>query len=127
MSVFWAIVFAILFDNRHKKFEKRFPGKENLSASLTMLYILLIVIIPLSITSFLVISQASEYYQTINESEINVQERIVNLRERFPINERFLGQFGVNIDEVETNIQSFITGGLQMVANKAIGLTSKGL
>lgn len=123
MSVFWAVVFAILFANTYNKTLKRTSGKENLAATLTLLYILLIVIIPLAITAFLVINQASEYYQTINQSEINIQERLATFRERFPVNEQLLAQFGVNIEEVEANIQGFITGGLQIVANRAIGLT----
>ncbi|MEM1326881.1 MAG: AI-2E family transporter [Bacteroidota bacterium] len=123
LTVFWAIVFAILFAGTFERWLTRTKGKRNLAASLTLLQIILIVIIPLAIIGGIVVNEAVDYYQQINQSEVDLQQRITNLRQRFPINESYLEQFGLDMAEIEANVLGFITGSLQTVAGRAVGIT----
>jgi predicted PurR-regulated permease PerM len=123
LAVFWAVIFAILFAGSFEKWLVRVKGKRNLAASITLLQILLIVILPLAIIGSVVVNEAIDYYQQVNSSEVNIQQRISNLRELIPVNDRLLEQFGTSVEEIEQNVLNFITGSLQTVASRAVGVT----
>ncbi|MEM9848642.1 MAG: AI-2E family transporter [Bacteroidota bacterium] len=123
MAVFWAIIFAILFSKNFDRWNERLTGRRNLAAALTLGNILLIVILPLSIVGVIVIDEATEYYQAINQENFNVQEELSKLRARTSTNEKWLADYGLNVDKIEAKIQDFITTGFQFIADRAVNIT----
>ncbi|MEM0993560.1 MAG: AI-2E family transporter [Bacteroidota bacterium] len=123
MAVFWAIIFAILFSKNFDRWNERLKGRRNLAAALTLGNILLIVILPLSIVGVIVIDEATDYYQAINQENFNVQEELSKLRARTSTNEKWLADYGLNVDKIEAKIQDFITTGFQFIADRAVNIT----
>lgn len=123
MAVFWAVVFAILFHNRYEKFLKRMPGKPNTAAGLTLGFILLVVIIPLTVIGIAVVNEAAEVYLKIDESDFSVAEQIESLQEQIPVLEKTLGRFGLDIAKVKENLISLLTNGTRIIATSAVTAT----
>jgi len=123
MAMFWATVFAILFHVRYEKIIARFPGKPNLSAALTLVFILLLVIIPLMVVSLAVINEATEVYTSISQSDQSLQDRVDGLHDKVPWVDNLVERFNIDLDKVKTSLMTFLSSGSQMIAGKAVGLT----
>jgi len=123
MSIFWAIVFAILFYGRYEKFSERFKNKPNLSAVLTVLYILLIVIIPLTIVAFAVVDEAGNVYEKFQDNDISIEEQITDIQEAIPIDNSLLRKFGLSADKIRTNVTSLVSTGTKALAGQALTFT----
>ncbi len=123
MAIFWAIVFAILFYGRYEKFLNRFKNKPNLSAALTVLYILLIVIIPLTIVAFAVIDEAGNVYEQFQDNDLSIQEQITDIQEAIPIDNSLLRKFGLNAEKIRTNVTTLVTTGTKALAGQALTFT----
>ncbi|MEM9885894.1 MAG: AI-2E family transporter [Bacteroidota bacterium] len=123
MAVFWAIIFAILFSKNFNRWNKRLKGKRNLAAALTLGNILLIVILPLSIVGFVVTDEVINYYKIVDEGDFNIQAELSKLRALTFTNEEWLASYGLDVDEIESKIQDFVTSSVQTIADRAVGIT----
>ena len=65
-DVFMAVVMALVFYPFYKRLKKTLRGWENVSAFLTILFILLVFLLPLSLLSGLITSQSLDLYQKIS-------------------------------------------------------------
>ncbi|MEN0045878.1 MAG: AI-2E family transporter [Bacteroidota bacterium] len=123
MAVFWAIVFAILFSSLYERLKIRFKGKRNLSAAITLLFIILLVIIPLSIIGLVVIEEAADYYQKVNKGEFDIQDIINQIQASLPMGGEFLEKYGLSLERLQENVQNIFAEGTRIVAGRAVGLT----
>lgn len=123
MSVFWAIVFAILFHNRYELFLKRFPGKPNLSAGLTLGFILLVVIVPLTIIGFAVVDEATQVYLKIEKSDFSIAEQIEDLQERIPVAQTALERIGLDYNKIKNSLIDVLTNGTKFMATSAVTIS----
>lgn len=123
MAIFWATVFAILFHGRYEKIIARFPGKPNLSAALTLVLILLLVIIPLFVISLAVINEATDVYHNISASDQSLQERVDGLHDKVPWVDRLVDRFNIDVEKVKTNLMTFLGTSSKLIAGKAVELT----
>lgn len=123
MAVFWAIVFAILFSGLNERFKEKFKKKRNLAAAVTLMTVILMVIIPLSIIGIVVIAEASDYYQMVNQGEFDIRETITLIQKQLPISDRFLEQYGLSLERLQENLQNIFAEGTRVVAGRAVGLT----
>ena len=122
-AVFWAVVFAILFYPRYEKILARFPTKPNLSAFLTLSFVLLIVIIPLFIVTVAVINEATEVYQNISTNDQSIGDQMTALKDRLPFDATALSKYGINLSQVQEKFTALLTQASQQIAGRAVGLT----
>ncbi len=71
-AVLWALFIAIVFMPLQRRLNKRWPGRPNRAALLTLAVIVLIVIIPMVFVSASLVQQASGMYERISTGELNV-------------------------------------------------------
>lgn len=71
-AVFWGMILAILFAPLYRWVLVKTRQKPNLSAFLTLLCIVVLVILPLSLVAASLVDQASGLYQMINSGNYNV-------------------------------------------------------
>lgn len=70
MPVFWAVVLTILFHPIHARIYAYTKKRAALSALLTMLFILLVVLVPIYILGTLVASEAISLYVSLSQGEV---------------------------------------------------------
>lgn len=123
LAVFWAIVMTIIFYPRYTKILARFPKKPGLSAGLTLLFILAIVIIPLGGVSIAIVNEASKIVAKISKDDQSLEEHVQDIQESIPIEESQLQTFGLSKAEVQVKLNEILTNGTKFIAAKAITLT----
>lgn len=70
-AVFWGVVLAILFAPLYRRLLNATKERPNLSASIALLSIVVIVILPLSLIGAALVDQASTVYQLISTGQLN--------------------------------------------------------
>lgn len=123
LAVFWAIVLAILFHSTYRFIGIKLKGRKNLAAVLTLLYILLLVIIPLTFLAITLVNESIDVYEQIQDGEIDVQERIDQFQAQIPEVEKYFQRFGVDTGKIRDSISDAIANATQNLAGKAIGIT----
>ncbi len=96
--IIWAVSLTLVFIPAHKFIQKRLPGRDNLTAALTTIGVLLLVLIPLLVLSGIVVEQSALLYPTVSNwiSEMR-SSGDVSVLESLP---EFLQQFWMQISEV---------------------------
>ncbi len=123
MGIFWAIILTILFHNMYDRLTVRLKGKSNLAAALTMLFILLIVILPVLFIGSSLVSESIYYYDKVESGEIDLQGTIEDIRSSIPMNLEVLEKYGLNLDKAKDGLNDIITNGSQMAASQALTFT----
>jgi len=123
MAVFWASIFAILFQNKYEQMLSRFPTKPNLSAALTLSLVILVVILPLVLVSITVINEANEAYVALHQADQSLEEVVEDLQEQIPIDRSVLNRIGFKKSAIEENFQKLINEGTQLIAGGAVSFT----
>jgi len=80
-AIFWAAILAISFIPLHRRMLPHLGGRANLSALLTVLLCLFLVILPLTLLSGALVQEGTNLYKRIESGELNLgayYEQIVN-------------------------------------------------
>jgi predicted PurR-regulated permease PerM len=83
-ALLWAVLGALLFQPLFQKLLRRWPGRRNIAAGLTMLIITVAVVIPALILTSLVVGQAAEVYEQIRNGQINFALYFAQLHAALP-------------------------------------------
>lgn len=70
-AVFWGAILAIIFGPLQRRLVKRMGGRRNLSALITLLGVLLLVILPLVAITGSLVREGANLYQSIKSGELN--------------------------------------------------------
>ena len=79
-SIFWAIVFSILFRQIYAWLLEKTYNKASLSAILTILTVVVIVIVPISIVASLVAEESIVFYEDFSEATTDESNQADQLR-----------------------------------------------
>ncbi len=123
LSVFWAIVLAILFHGVFDHLIERSRLGRNVSALLTLLVILVVVIVPSFLIGSAVITEALSLYQQMESGEYNIRERLDNLRDQVPAVEGFLRSRNIDTDELRRMINESVSGLSSKIFGVVINIT----
>ncbi len=83
-AIFWAVVLAIIFFPLHAHLERRFAGRPNVAAALSVLICLCVVIIPGLILLSSLVQQGNLLYGRIDSGEIDVRRFLQELQAALP-------------------------------------------
>jgi predicted PurR-regulated permease PerM len=118
MSVFWAVVFAVLFRPTYLRTLRAVKGRPNVAALLTTIAVILVVVIPASILVTAVARQAMSLYTRAAAGELNLDAPIGFIERTLPQLTEILERYGVNVDQARTGVETAAVSGTQWVAVK---------
>jgi len=119
-TIFWACAITIIFFPLQQKLLKKFKGRVNLSALITLIACILIVILPLAFLTSSVIREGSEIYQKLQSGEIDPAQQIEKVRTAFPAFQNLLDRFDIDITKIkESSLEAIMNSG-KFLAQKAI-------
>lgn len=111
-TIFWACAISVIFYPLQLRLLKILKGRVNLTAFITLLLCILIVILPVIILTGSVISEGAAIYQLMQSGEINPAQQIEKVRTAFPGLQIFLDKFGIDIAKIkETAMQLAMSSG----------------
>jgi predicted PurR-regulated permease PerM len=123
-AIVWGTVFAIVFTPLHRALLRLAGGRENLAALVGVTLILLIVILPLTLISTLVIREAAALYTRVESGELDVAQFARRTFEALPSwAAEALDQFGLtDVGAVQRRLTEALARGSQLLASTAINI-----
>lgn len=120
-AVFWAICLAIVFAPLQRRLQSRFKLRRNLTSLITLGLCLIIAILPVIITTALLVQQGTSLYQGIESGQIDVASYVTHFKQMLPpFAERFLDRMGVgNLVGLQDKVTKGAMQGSQAVATQA--------
>lgn len=121
-AVLWAVILSILFRPLHRRFLHWFGGRANISAALSLLACICIVVIPGSIVLTSLAQEATSLYQRISSREFDVALILQQFYEALPtFVVEMLDRLGLgNLTEIQNSLTSFLGQLAQAVAARAV-------
>lgn len=120
LPVFWAAVFAVLFQGIHARLLRVCRGQRNPAALLATLTVVLFVVLPFALVLGAIARQGLLLYQGIASGEINVHGPIDMIERSLPAVARFLAGYGVDIDQLRVSLQNVAATATQFIAERAL-------
>lgn len=127
LPVFWAAVFAILFQRQFRFFTRLSGGRRSVGAVLSTLSVVFLVVLPFALLLAVLARQALLLYQRIASGEINVQAPMEFIERNLPAVARFLETYGVSLAEARAGIQEASVGATQFIAGRALAFGQNAL
>ncbi len=121
-TIFWACAIAVIFYPLQQRLLKHFKGRINLTAFVTLIFCILIVILPVIILTASIISEGAAIYQLMQSGEINPAQQIEKIRTAFPGIQIFLEKFGIDITKIKETAMQFAMSSGKFLAQQAISV-----
>lgn len=122
LPVFWAAVFAMLFQPLFLRMVGLVRGRTSLAAVFSTLIVVLVVLVPAGLLATAVTNQGLSLYQRIASGEINA-DALVQLAERSaPALTRELTRHGIEVEQLRASLQGAAASATQYIAGKALAL-----
>ena len=83
-AVLWAALAALLFQPIFQRLLRRWPGRRNLAAALTLLLITVAVVIPAFVIASLIVDQAAGVYTQVRSGQINFAAYFQQMHDALP-------------------------------------------
>ncbi|HDZ08822.1 AI-2E family transporter [Pseudohongiella sp.] len=104
-SIFWACVMALLFYPLQGKLRHRLNGKNSLSALLTLLAGIILVVIPVTIIAFAFVAEGAQLYDLIESQQIEPAQFFERIGSAVPIIPDVLDRLGIDM----SNVRSYLS------------------
>lgn len=123
-AVFWAAVLAILFYSVYARLFKAMPARCNSAALLTVLLILLLVILPLTLVSAMLVQEAGLVFGRLQTEEVSFTRYVQQIYAVLPDWALgLLSRFGLSdIAVVQEKLASGLTKASQFLATQALSV-----
>jgi predicted PurR-regulated permease PerM len=125
--VFWAAVFAILFQRLFLFFQRVTRGRRSVAAVLSTFSVVFLVLLPFALLVGVLARQAMLLYQRIASGEINVQAPMEFIERSLPALTHFLESWGISIAQVRASVQEASVVVTQFIAGRALSFGQNAL
>lgn len=122
MPVFWAVVFAVLFQPLHLRICKRLNGREVLASLSTTAIVVFVVVIPFSWLGVTMTRQAMNLYKRISENQIDVTAPYSLFERKLPALTGFMNELGIDAGQIHTAVQSAAVKASQWIAGQTLAV-----
>lgn len=123
-ALFWGTVLAILFDPFYRQLLQAMPGRRNLSALITLLLSVIIVIFPLVLITAALVQEGTAVYQEIQSGTLDFGayfQQIIDALPSWIVN--LLNRFDVgNLLALQEKLSTAAAQGSQLIAAQALSI-----
>ena len=121
-AILWGLIAAIVGEPVYRRLAARFGGRRNLAATLTLLLILALVIVPAILIGISLVQEAASIYIKLESGEIDLARIFQQLRDALPPwAHELAGTSGMSdLQTAREMLGSSIATGLQSIASRAL-------
>jgi len=119
-AIFWAAVLVILFSPLHLFLTRKLGQGPNLSALITLVASLLIVVLPVSLVMAMLGVEVADLYQKIKAGDIQPQLWVDKVQSTIPVLQHLAERFGVDLGNVNEHLSSAALAASKFFASKAV-------
>lgn len=120
VPVFWAAIFAILFQPVYERVLHRLNGRSNTAAAITTLLVVVVVILPAALVFGALAQQALSLYHRVIAGDINFLAPIAWLERQLPVVTEMLARYGIGIEQIRSSIENTAVFATQWIAAQAV-------
>lgn len=123
-ALLWSALAAILFQSLYQWLLKRWPGRRNLAASMTLLIILFAVVVPTLFIGSLMIDQAGTVYSKLQSGQINFAGYFQQVHDALPNRiQGLLDKSGLSsFDRLQSRVSSLLGNSVRSIASQALSI-----
>jgi len=121
-AILWAVILATVFAPVHRWLEEAMPGRPNVTALLTVLIIVGLVLLPLAITAASLVNEATQLYDRVQSGELNLGRMLQRILDALPgWASNILARVGVtDVGDVQQRLIALLKEGGQFFASQAV-------
>src|SRR5690554_4653048 len=125
-AIFWGVILAIIFAPVQRYLLRKTNGRKTISALLSLIFILLLVIIPVFLLSGAIIQEAMLLYKRMDSGDINVANYLEQIISSLPpALIEGLNSFGIaNLNDVGTKLSEFAMAAARFLTKQAVNIGS---
>ncbi|MDP9348324.1 MAG: AI-2E family transporter [Gemmatimonadota bacterium] len=127
LPVFWAAVFAMLFQPLFLRLMILLRGRASLAALFSTLIVVLVVLIPSGLLAAALAQQGFWLYQRIASGEINADAVVGFVERSLPGVTRVLTRYGIEVERVRDSLQNAAGSLTQYVVERALAVGQNAL
>jgi len=120
--IFWACAVALIFHPVYRYFSQRYPRWPNLTALMTLMLCIVVVVIPVLLVASSFISEGAGLYQRVQSGEINLGEKVEKVRAAFPGINAALERFGIDFQGLKEKLLGGLMTAGSFLAKNALAL-----
>ncbi len=123
-AIMWGIVIALIFTPLYRRLRRQLGGRESWAALLTVLTVVIIVILPLTLITAKLASDAAQFYQRLQSGELDIKRYFLGAFNALPAwVSAVLDRFGLtDFYRVQSRIIELLAQGSQFIARRALGI-----
>ena len=123
-AVFWAMVLALMFMPVHRRLCARLRGRDTLAALGTLLFCMVIVVVPMIFVVGAMVDEATGFTQRLRTGEFNPRTYFEQIQNALPGWSRdLLGRFGLfNAQDVVDKLTAAVVQGGQALTTRALAI-----
>ncbi|HOP90992.1 MAG: AI-2E family transporter [Ottowia sp.] len=123
-AVFWAMVLALMFMPVHRRLCARLRGRDTLAALGTLLFCMVIVVVPMIFVVGAMVDEATSFTQRLRTGEFNPRTYFEQIQNALPGWSRdLLGRFGLfNAQDVVDKLTAAVVQGGQALTARALAI-----
>lgn len=121
-TLLWGLIIALLFTPMFRWLCGRLHGRHTLAAALTLLFVFLIVLLPLSLLAMTLANQAAALYNELQSGQLDLTAYLRGLFDRMPAwLASPLGSLGLgDFDALQRRLAEALSDGTQLIATRAL-------
>jgi len=120
--IFWAFAITVIFFPVQQFLLKRFRGRTNLCALMTLLACVFVVVLPATVLISSVITEGADYYQKLETGELNPALYIEKIHTAFPAVQQTIDRFGIDIGKIKENSINLAMSSGKLAAQHALNI-----
>jgi predicted PurR-regulated permease PerM len=123
-AILWALVVTIAFAPVHDRLLLKMPTRKNTVATLTLLLVIALVIIPFFVVGSLMVDEALRTYDSVQTKEIDFAKLGQELQAVIPQRWQDLAGRYITPDfeELQSKLSALVTSGVQIIASQAVSV-----
>jgi predicted PurR-regulated permease PerM len=120
--IFWAAVIAIISFPIQRRLEGKLKHHHNLSALLTLLFCVTLIIIPVLFVLFTLAQEGVAFYQRLEAGQIDIAGFLEKLKEFFPRLQVLFGRLGLDFENLNTRLAEMAMAGGSFLATQLVAI-----
>jgi predicted PurR-regulated permease PerM len=125
--IFWAMVFAVLFQPVHLRLVAALRGRRGAAALLSTVVVILAVVIPLGLLLAAVTQQGLWLYQRVASGDVDIHAPILFVERSLPRAAGFFAEYGVTTEQLRGALETAAIVVTQWIAGQALTLGQNAL
>jgi predicted PurR-regulated permease PerM len=120
ITVFWAVLLSMLFQNFFRVLQFRLGGRRNLAATLTMLFIVALVVLPGIFIVVALINESVGVYERIQSGQWDLTKAVDLIEAELPRLDALLRQAGLTPERLKADLMNMGLAAARAVADRLL-------